>query len=39
MTPEEFDEAKAAVAYSSIKYADLSRNRNHEYVFSYDRVM
>lgn len=38
MTPEEFEEAKAAVAYSCIKYADLSHNRCHEYVFSFDKV-
>jgi len=39
MTPEEFDAAKAAVAYGCIKYADLSHNRSHEYVFSFDKML
>jgi arginyl-tRNA synthetase len=38
MTTEEFEAAKVAVAYSCVKYADLSHNRNHEYVFSFDKV-
>lgn len=38
MTPEEFQAAMTSVAYSCIKYADLSHNRNHEYVFSFDKV-
>ena len=25
-------------AYGCIKYADLSHNRNHDYVFSFDKV-
>lgn len=38
MTKEEFESAMTSVAYSCIKYADLSHNRNHEYVFSFDKV-
>lgn len=38
MTPEEFEAAMTSVAYSCIKYADLCHNRNHEYVFSFDKV-
>ena len=36
------DEAKRtaeALAYGCIKYADLSHNRNHEYVFSFDKML
>lgn len=28
-----------ALAYGCIKYADLSHNRNHEYVFSFDKML
>ncbi len=38
LTPEELDAAKEAVAYGCIKYADLSHDRNHDYVFSFDKV-
>ncbi|CAN7940534.1 unnamed protein product [Ixodes pacificus] len=38
LTPEELKRAQEAVAYGCIKYADLSHNRVHEYVFSFDRV-
>ena len=38
LTKEELDAAKEAVAYGCIKYADLSHNRNHDYVFSFDKV-
>lgn len=38
LTPEEFTAAKEAVAYGCIKYADLSHNRNLDYVFSFDKV-
>ena len=38
LTPEEFEAAKTAVAYGCIKYADLSHNRCHDYVFSFDKV-
>ncbi|KAG5888383.1 hypothetical protein JTB14_035689 [Gonioctena quinquepunctata] len=39
LTPEELKEAQEAVAYGCIKYADLSHNRNHEYVFSFDKML
>lgn len=38
LTPEEFNAAKEAVAYGCIKYADLSHNRNLDYIFSFDKV-
>merc|ERR1712117_842618 len=41
-TTFEGDEAKKtaqALAYGCIKYADLSHNRNHEYVFSFDKML
>ena len=38
LTAEELDSAQRAVAYGCIKYADLSHNRNGEYVFSFDKV-
>ena len=38
LTAEEFKAAKEAVAYGCIKYADLSHNRSHDYVFSFDKV-
>lgn len=38
LSPEELKAAQESVAYGCIKYADLSHNRNHEYIFSYDKV-
>lgn len=38
LTPQELDAAQQSVAYGCIKYADLSHNRNLEYVFSFDKV-
>lgn len=38
LTPDELKKAQESVAYSCIKYADLSHNRTNEYVFSFDRV-
>lgn len=38
LTAEELRAAQESVAYGCIKYADLSKNRNSEYVFSFDRV-
>lgn len=38
LTEEEFTKAKTAVAYGCIKYADLSKNRINDYVFSFDKV-
>uniref|UniRef100_A0A6P7FYZ3 Probable arginine--tRNA ligase, cytoplasmic n=1 Tax=Diabrotica virgifera virgifera TaxID=50390 RepID=A0A6P7FYZ3_DIAVI len=39
LTPEELRKAQESVAYGCIKYADLSHNRNHEYVFSFDKML
>nr|AHF48759.1 cytoplasmic arginyl-tRNA synthetase [Caryedes brasiliensis] len=39
LTPEELKRAQEAVAYGCIKYADLSHNRNHEYIFSFDKML
>lgn len=39
LTPEELKAAQEAVAYGCIKYADLSQNRNSEYVFSFDKML
>lgn len=39
LTPEELKKAQESVAYGCIKYADLSHNRNHEYVFSFDKML
>lgn len=38
LTAEELKTAQESVAYGCIKYADLSHNRQNEYVFSFDRV-
>ncbi|XP_061183616.1 arginine--tRNA ligase, cytoplasmic-like [Saccostrea echinata] len=39
LTKEELEAVKKAVAYGCIKYADLSHNRNHDYVFSFDKML
>ncbi|XP_043219701.1 arginine--tRNA ligase, cytoplasmic-like isoform X2 [Amphibalanus amphitrite] len=39
LTADELREAQENVAYGCIKYADLSHNRNHEYVFSFDKML
>ncbi|KAJ8953070.1 hypothetical protein NQ318_013412 [Aromia moschata] len=39
LTSKELRLAQEAVAYGCIKYADLSHNRNHEYVFSFDKML
>jgi len=39
LTQAELDAAQSSVAYGCIKYADLSHNRNHEYVFSFDKML
>lgn len=39
LTPEELRDAQESIAYGCIKYADLSHNRNHEYVFSFDKML
>lgn len=38
LSPTELKTAQESVAYGCIKYADLSHNRQNEYVFSFDRV-
>ena len=38
LTAQELDAVKKSVAYGCIKYADLAHNRNHDYVFSFDKV-
>ena len=39
LTEEELLTAQTNVAYGCIKYADLSHNRNHEYIFSFDKML
>lgn len=39
LTPEELVEVQRNVAYGCIKYADLSKNRQNEYVFSFDKML
>ncbi|XP_014609121.1 PREDICTED: arginine--tRNA ligase, cytoplasmic [Polistes canadensis] len=39
LTEDELKAAQESIAYSCIKYADLSHNRNHEYVFSFDKML
>lgn len=39
MTAEELHAAQHNVAYGCIKYADLSKNRQNEYVFSFDKML
>ncbi|XP_063927606.1 arginine--tRNA ligase, cytoplasmic [Zophobas morio] len=39
LSPEELQRAQESVAYGCIKYSDLSHNRNHEYVFSFDKML
>ncbi|CAK9796524.1 Arginine--tRNA ligase, cytoplasmic [Anthophora plagiata] len=39
LTEEELRIAQESIAYGCIKYADLSHNRNHEYVFSFDKML
>ncbi|VDP33737.1 unnamed protein product [Soboliphyme baturini] len=39
LSPEELQLAQEAIAYGCIKYADLSRNRSNDYVFSFDKVI
>ena len=38
LTKEELEAAQESVAYGCIKYADLSHNKVHDYVFSFDKV-
>uniref|UniRef100_A0A8D8VM71 Probable arginine--tRNA ligase, cytoplasmic n=1 Tax=Cacopsylla melanoneura TaxID=428564 RepID=A0A8D8VM71_9HEMI len=39
LTPSELSAAQQAVAYGCIKYADLSHNRQLDYVFSFDKML
>lgn len=39
LTAQELSAAQQAVAYGCIKYADLSHNRNIDYVFSFDKML
>jgi arginyl-tRNA synthetase len=39
LTPEELISAQRNVAFGCIKYADLSKNRQNEYVFSFDKML
>ena len=39
LTAEELLAAQTNVAYGCIKYTDLSHNRNHEYIFSFDKML
>ena len=39
LTDDELKKAQESVAYSCIKYADLSHNRNNEYIFSFDKML
>ncbi|CAG5135187.1 unnamed protein product [Candidula unifasciata] len=39
LTAEEVQKVKESVAYGCIKYADLSHNRTHDYVFSFDKML
>ncbi|XP_065201317.1 arginine--tRNA ligase, cytoplasmic isoform X2 [Planococcus citri] len=39
LTEDELTNAQTALAYGCIKYADLSHNRNHVYVFSFDKML
>ena len=39
LTAEEVGEAREAIAYGCIKYADLSQNREKDYKFSFDKMI
>lgn len=39
LTADELKQAQTNVAYGCIKYADLSKNRLNEYVFSFDKML
>jgi len=39
LTPAELVDAQRNVAFGCIKYADLSKNRTNEYVFSFDKML
>jgi len=39
LTEDELKAAQTSVAYGCIKYADLSHNRNGDYIFSFDKML
>ena len=39
LNEQEMKAAQESIAYGCIKYADLSQNRNHDYVFSFDKML
>jgi len=39
MTAEEIKQSREAIAYGSIKYADLVQNREKDYKFSYEKMI
>ncbi|XP_046394302.1 arginine--tRNA ligase, cytoplasmic [Ischnura elegans] len=39
LSEDELRSAMESVAYGCIKYADLSHNRNHDYVFSFNKML
>jgi arginyl-tRNA synthetase len=39
LSEEEIAKATESIAYGCIKYADLSHNRNGEYVVSFDKML
>jgi len=39
LSQAELEAAQKSVAYGCIKYADLSHNRNADYIFSFDRML
>uniref|UniRef100_A0A1B6CD65 Probable arginine--tRNA ligase, cytoplasmic n=1 Tax=Clastoptera arizonana TaxID=38151 RepID=A0A1B6CD65_9HEMI len=39
LSPKELIEAQEAVAYGCIKYADLSHDRVHDYIFSFKKML
>lgn len=39
LTREELIAAQRSIAFGCIKYADLSKNRQNEYLFSYDKML
>ncbi|BFZ24623.1 hypothetical protein BsWGS_27662 [Bradybaena similaris] len=39
LTAAEVERVKESVAYGCIKYADLSHNRTHDYIFSFDKML
>ncbi|XP_076289361.1 arginine--tRNA ligase-like protein [Lasioglossum baleicum] len=39
LTEQELKKAQESIAYGCIKYADLSHHRNHDYVFSFDKML